>query len=104
MAARAVAELEAGRAKTQTELAEQRLYDVRMNFVQHYWDDYDGKLFQQALIDQLPGNRSGIDHRGFELFSPDGKRLASASWDQTVKLWDARPPGDEPTNAGLSLR
>ena len=31
-----------GQAKAQTELAEQRLYDARMNLVQRYWEDYNG--------------------------------------------------------------
>ena len=100
-------------AKQQTELAEQRLYDVRMNFVQRYWEDYNGNLFRQALDEQLPANQGGIDRRGFEwfywqrkissghitlkghtgwvksvAFSPDGQRLACASTNGTVTLWD----------------
>ena len=52
----------------QTELAEQRLYDVRMNLVQRYWEDYHGELLQQGLDEQLPANQGGIDRRGFEWF------------------------------------
>jgi hypothetical protein len=81
-----------------TVLAEQRLYDARMNLVQRYWEDYQGRLLRLGLDLQLPRRRD-IDRRGFEwfywqrklagrltlreagvsvAFSPDGRRLATA--------------------------
>ena len=66
--ARAKERVQTELAKAQTELAEQRLYDVRMNLVQHYWEDNNGELLQQGLDEQLPANQRGIDRRGFEWF------------------------------------
>ncbi len=111
-----LAERESERAKAQTELAEQRLYDVRMNFVQRNWEDYHGNLLLRGLDEQLPANQRGVDRRGFEWFywrrktssglitlkghpddpfpsmrvalSRDGRRIIGGGRDGAVKVWD----------------
>ncbi len=63
-----IARREAARASDQAQLAEQRLYDARMNLVQRYWEDYNGELLSRGLDEQLPANQGGTDRRGFEWF------------------------------------
>jgi len=51
------------------------------------WDSLTG-----AEVCRLLGHRKGVTNA---VFSPDGKRIATASYDETVKLWDVA------TGAGL---
>jgi eukaryotic-like serine/threonine-protein kinase len=107
------AEQARARESEQTALAEQRLYDVRMNLVQRYWEDYNGTVFLRNLYEELPASPTAADRRGFEwsywqrkiasghinleahgefiagaAFSPDGQRVAWVTRDGTIPEWD----------------
>jgi WD40 repeat protein/serine/threonine protein kinase len=99
--------------------ARENLYGAHMSILQKQYEANNIEYVRELLANWVPRNEAEKDLRGFEwhywhlrthrelltlkaptkgvssvCFSPDGTRLASASGDQTVKVWD-RTSGQE---------
>lgn len=101
-------------ADKQRQLARRYLYFSRINMAQRAWDEANVRRMEELLLEERPARQEQQDFRGFEwrylwrlrhrnqitfhghtdavrcvAFSADGQRLASASMDKSVIVWDA---------------